>query len=240
MVADGQIEFTDETACAESGKRVSQGDELLLQRGRRFAGLPMRGAGDFQQAAGTLLLRAAEPLANRGHGGGEQPRGGLDAALAGRFDQAKAMVISVFHLTYQIEVTSGSGHGAGSLLLARRPALPPAGRLSPSASSGSHTSIPLGGYDVSRLFQGPGRLDAGRLIPYCLWFTMKQHTTRYILTLVTLASLVTPAATLAQAASEFRAPTEPNKDWPKSAVRGAHAMVATDEELGSEAGVEIR
>src|SRR6266851_4524674 len=153
MVADGQIEFTDETACAESGKRVSQGDELLLQRGRRFAGLPMRGAGDFQQAAGTLLLIAAEPLANRGHGGGEQPRGGLDAALAGRFDQAKAMVISVFHLTYQIEVTSGSGHGAGSLLLARRPALPPAGRLSPSASSGSHTSIPLGGYDVSRLFQ---------------------------------------------------------------------------------------
>src|SRR5712671_4794713 len=67
MVADGQIEFTDETACAESGKRVSQGDELLLQRGRRFAGLPMRGAGDFQQAAGTLLLIAAEPLANRGH-----------------------------------------------------------------------------------------------------------------------------------------------------------------------------
>src|SRR5260370_21648324 len=119
----------------------------------------MRGAGDFQQAAGTLLLIAAEPLANGGHRGGEQPRGGLDAALAGRFDQAKAMVISVFHLTYQIEVTSGSGHGAGSLLLARRPALPPAGRLSPSASSGSHTSIPLGGYDVSRLFHDYPAID---------------------------------------------------------------------------------
>jgi gamma-glutamyltranspeptidase/glutathione hydrolase len=50
---------------------------------------------------------------------------------------------------------------------------------------------------------------------------------------------MTPAAALAQAASEFRAPTEPNKDWPKVAVRGAHAMVATDEELGSAAGVEI-
>ena len=31
-----------------------------------------------------------------------------------------------------------------------------------------------------------------------------------------------------------------NRDtWPKQAVRGAHAMVATDEELGSQAGVEI-
>ncbi len=68
---------------------------------------------------------------------------------------------------------------------------------------------------------------------------MKQHTTRYILTLVTLASLVTPAGALAQAAAEYRARTEPPRDWPKQAVRGAHAMVATDEQLGSEAGVEI-
>ncbi len=48
-----------------------------------------------------------------------------------------------------------------------------------------------------------------------------------------------PVSAIAQAASEFRAPTEANKDWPKVAVRGAHVMVATDEELGSEAGVEI-
>src|SRR6202140_1936890 len=70
---------------------------------------------------------------------------------------------------------------------------------------------------------------------------MRHHTTRYILTLILagLATLLTPGAALAQAASEFRAPTEANKDWPKSAVRGAHAMVATDEPLGSEAGGEI-
>src|SRR4029077_15690252 len=68
---------------------------------------------------------------------------------------------------------------------------------------------------------------------------MKLHTTRCIPTLAALASLVIPRAAFAQAASEFRAPTEANKDWPKAAVRGAHAMVATDEELGSEAGVEI-
>src|ERR1700726_4603168 len=68
---------------------------------------------------------------------------------------------------------------------------------------------------------------------------MKRHTTRYIFTLAALASLVVPTATFAQAASEFRARTEPPSDWPKQAVRGAHAMVATDEQLGSEAGVEI-
>src|ERR1700692_264459 len=70
---------------------------------------------------------------------------------------------------------------------------------------------------------------------------MRHHTTRYILTLILagLATLLTPGAALAQAASEFRAPTEANKDWPKSAVRGAHAMGARDEPLGSEAGVEI-
>jgi gamma-glutamyltranspeptidase/glutathione hydrolase len=48
-----------------------------------------------------------------------------------------------------------------------------------------------------------------------------------------------PAAALAQAAAEFHARTEPAEDWPKEAVRGAHAMVATDEQLGSEAGVAI-
>ena len=68
---------------------------------------------------------------------------------------------------------------------------------------------------------------------------MKQHTTRHTFTLVTLAALATPAGTVAQAAAEFHARTEPTKDWPKQAVRGAHAMVATDEQFGSEAGVEI-
>ncbi len=68
---------------------------------------------------------------------------------------------------------------------------------------------------------------------------MKQHTTTCIFALAALASLVTPAAVLGQAAVEYRARTEPPQDWPKQAVRGAHAMVATDEQLGSQAGVEI-
>src|SRR5260370_13378032 len=92
---------------------------------------------------------------------------------------------------------------------------------------------------LCKTFHDPACLDAGRLIPYCLWFAMKRRPTTTICTLAALSCLATPGAVLAQAASEFRAPTEPNKDWPKSAVRGAHAMVATDDELGSEAGVEI-
>ena len=42
-----------------------------------------------------------------------------------------------------------------------------------------------------------------------------------------------------QAAAEFRPHPVDSKDWPKQAVRAAHGMVATDEELGSQAGVEI-
>jgi len=71
----------------------------------------MPGAGAFDQAARTLVLIAAEPLANRGRGG--QARGGLDATLAGRFDNAKAMVVCVFHLKHQIEITSGAAMALG-------------------------------------------------------------------------------------------------------------------------------
>jgi gamma-glutamyltranspeptidase/glutathione hydrolase len=44
------------------------------------------------------------------------------------------------------------------------------------------------------------------------------------------------AAQTAPKASEH---FEPNKAWPQQAVRSMHGMVATDEELGSQAGVEI-
>src|SRR5256885_8548128 len=42
-----------------------------------------------------------------------------------------------------------------------------------------------------------------------------------------------------QAPPQDRAPAAHSAEWPQQAVRGAHAMVATDEELGSQAGVEI-
>jgi gamma-glutamyltranspeptidase/glutathione hydrolase len=68
---------------------------------------------------------------------------------------------------------------------------------------------------------------------------MKLRVTTSICILAVLSCFAIPAVAFAQAASEFHARTEPSSDWPKQAVRGAHAMVATDERLGSDAGVEI-
>ncbi|HEV2731656.1 MAG TPA: gamma-glutamyltransferase, partial [Terriglobales bacterium] len=44
---------------------------------------------------------------------------------------------------------------------------------------------------------------------------------------------------VAQSSTTSDAPSADPKTWPKQAVRAAHGMVVTDEELGSEAGVEI-
>src|SRR5882762_7557049 len=46
-------------------------------------------------------------------------------------------------------------------------------------------------------------------------------------------------AVRAQDAAEYKARADSDKPWPKEAVRGAHGMLATDEELASRAGVEI-
>ena len=42
-----------------------------------------------------------------------------------------------------------------------------------------------------------------------------------------------------QAAAEFRDRPRDDRGWPTQAVRASHGMIATDEELGSEAGIEI-
>src|SRR6266481_4016063 len=59
------------------------------------------------------------------------------------------------------------------------------------------------------------------------------------LALAASAFFATAEATPGQAAAEYRARAADAKAWPREAVRGAKAMVATDEELGSRAGVEI-
>ncbi len=69
----------------------------------------MRGAGELDQTARTLLLITAQPLAHGGDSGLEKTSGGLDAMLAGVCDQAQAMVVGAFHFPHQGEV--GSGHG---------------------------------------------------------------------------------------------------------------------------------
>jgi hypothetical protein len=160
-MADGQIEFADQAARAEGGQRFAKLDKLRCGGRRSFLRLVMTSAGKCDQAGRAMLLEASQPFADGGHGGSEESRGGLDAALFGALDQPQPMVVRVFHLTHQIEITGGSSHDATILTAARRPALPPAGRPSPTASSRSNTSTPLRGYDVNRLFHGTTFVDGG-------------------------------------------------------------------------------
>ena len=129
-----------------------------------------RGDEDTQQA--ILLTENAQPgqkfvIAVRADAGGGRTRiyGSrlhLEAStnrpdpnmLGEEILSAQPMVVSVSHLTHQIEIAGGSGHSATILVLVatRRPALPPAGRPSPYASSGSNTLVPPGGNDVPLQF----------------------------------------------------------------------------------------
>ena len=59
-----------------------------------------------------------------------------------------------------------------------------------------------------------------------------------VLSAVAALAIAAPIAQ-GQAAAEYRLTNDVPGDWPKQAVRAAHGMVATDEELGSQAGVEI-
>src|SRR5690242_19251868 len=63
--------------------------------------------------------------------------------------------------------------------------------------------------------------------------------TRNVLCLGVFLFGLTPALALRQAAPESRDRPHDAQTWPTQAVRASHGMVATDEELGSEAGVEI-
>ena len=153
IVADAQIEFADQAVGAEGWQSFAKLEHLSFNMGRSLVGLTVPCPALLAQAGRAVLLEAAQPFANRGHGGGEQPCGGLDADPLGALHQPQAMVVGVFHLTHQIEITGGRSHDLPILLVARRPAHPPAGRPSPSASSRLNTSTSPGGYDVTGLFQ---------------------------------------------------------------------------------------
>ena len=152
-MAEGQVELADQAASPEGRQRLAQLDDLALDLRGGLAGLVVGRPRALPQPGRTELLVATQPLAHRGPGGVEEPGGGFDATLPGGLDQAQAMVVGVSHLTNQIEV--GGGHGGPILPAARRPALPPAGRPAPAASSHSCTTASPGGYDVSRLSHRP-------------------------------------------------------------------------------------
>jgi hypothetical protein len=151
-MADGQIELADQAARAEGGQRFAKRDKLCFGGRGSFLRLVLASTRKGEQAGRAVLLEASQPLVDGGRRGSEESRGGLDAPLFGALDEPQTMVVGVFHLTHQIEIASGCGHGAMILAAARRPALPPAGRPSPTASSHSNTSTQPGEYDVSRLF----------------------------------------------------------------------------------------
>src|SRR5450432_517228 len=70
-----------------------------------------------------------------------------------------------------------------------------------------------------------------------LFFVMRRPTFLSAFVLI-LCTVLAPEAS-AQTAAEFRDRPDIPKEWPREAVRGTHGMVATDEPLASQAGVEI-
>ena len=124
-----QIELANQAARSEGGQGFAQLHKLGLDGERSFVRLLMAGPGVLEQARRAVLLETAEPLADGGHGGGEEARRGFDAALLGALRQSQAMVVSVSHLTHEIEIASRGDHGGRILRAPRRPAPPPsAGR----------------------------------------------------------------------------------------------------------------
>src|SRR6266849_2460367 len=81
-MAEGEIELADETASAEGKQALAQSDDLRFDVGGSLAGLVMRSAGKFEEAARSLRLIAAQPLAHGGDGGLEKTGGGLEALLS--------------------------------------------------------------------------------------------------------------------------------------------------------------
>src|SRR2546430_12725744 len=68
---------------------------------------------------------------------------------------------------------------------------------------------------------------------------MKNPLLPYVCGSLLVFTLSLTISTAAQNATEYRERADTEKSWPKQAVRAAHGMVATDEELGSRAGVGI-
>ena len=68
-MAERQIKLADETTGHEGEQLLPQGDHLLLDLSRGLVGLTRGSAGERHQTARSLLLEAAQPLADRGNGG---------------------------------------------------------------------------------------------------------------------------------------------------------------------------
>src|SRR5260370_33189321 len=106
-MAEGKIELADEAANAESEQLPAESDDLLFEVGGSFAGLGMRSAGKFDEAARSLLLITGQPLVDGGGGCLGKTSGGLDASVLGRIHQKPAMVARTLHFPHPGEVKGG-------------------------------------------------------------------------------------------------------------------------------------
>jgi hypothetical protein len=79
-VTEREIEFANQTAGPEGRKWLAQRDGLLFDLRGSLARLAMNALGAFGQTGGAMLLKAPQPFADRGHGGGEQTRTRFEAA----------------------------------------------------------------------------------------------------------------------------------------------------------------
>src|SRR3970040_329111 len=144
-VAERQVKLPDQAAGAEGGEVLAQGDDLLFDVSRGLARLVMGGPRLLDQARGAALEVAPQPLAYRGHGGGEGAGGWLDPLPSGKLNQSQAMVVGVSHLTHQVVVRGGGVHGPSILgLLGGCLALPPARQPTASVASYSCTTTSPG------------------------------------------------------------------------------------------------
>jgi hypothetical protein len=107
-MTERKVELPNKTTSSEGEQLLAECDDLLFDVGGSLAGLAMRGARNFDEAARSLLLITAQPLAHSGNGGLKQAGGGFDAALSSRLHQTQAMIVGVSHLANQDEV--GGGH----------------------------------------------------------------------------------------------------------------------------------
>src|SRR5712692_3573418 len=155
-MGDGKVELALQSGCTKGGELLTQNENLLFDGVGRFVRAGMMSTAVLAQTGRTLLLITAQPLAHGRNRGNEQARGGLDADLPSRLDQSQTMVVSVSHLTHQIEVAN-VGHTRS--LAAPGPALPPAGPLTPQHASDSCTPASLGGYDEPFQFQFSTKFD---------------------------------------------------------------------------------
>src|SRR5260370_29380777 len=90
---------------------MGRSGDVLFDGGGSLAGLVMRSAGKFEEAARPLLLTTTQPRAHGGNGGLKQTGGGLEATLPSRLHQAQAMIVGVSHFTHQDEVRGRHADG---------------------------------------------------------------------------------------------------------------------------------